>query len=453
MSLVEIQDDGLVVINDPLVSVSGLLEEARLHSKQEQANKKRFNNSSTNSNSGMYLQRLWIENDEIAQEIEQRPWKSLEIVSCQGSKLPWLVGTALKQQSLKKFALRKIASRLESCIGAIRVSGLSHVQELTLEMAFSERSGQSLASALDTMTSTRCCSLVDLKLERCSFIIPSALSAFAEGLKYNTSLKSLSLIKCKLRDDDFQALFPCLPSTLENLDLTGNYCRHQFRGLLHSEVQCINLTNQHPGEFGASLEFSQIGSDLSSNKTLRSLDLSFNMLTIADIEGLVDALALAGSHSCIESLNLMSNHLDDNAIQYMGSKLPEMLSLRRLDISSNRFGDEGAVALLRGLRHNVTLCHLEMPRGFEKEDEIRHLLALNWGGRRLLQQRPGREGRKKLSRNSIKQPKVPLGLWPSVFERVNSLSVDNNGISHVNMRVSVMLFLLQEGPIWIGREH
>jgi hypothetical protein len=475
MSLVELLDDGLLLINDPSVSVSGLLEEApcqrhschlsqqnhlynNLTSKSDK-NKNNNNNNNNNNTSGMYLQRIWIENDEIAQKIQQRPWKSLEIVSCQGSEMPHLVATALRQQSLQKFALRKIASRLENCIHAMRISGLKHVLELTLEVALSERSCQSLASALDTTCSP--CSLVDLKLERSSFIIPSALSAFAEGLKYNTSLKSLSLIKCKLRDDDLQVLMPCLPSSLHSLDLTGNFCRNQLAEIiLQSNLPVINLTNQHPGEFGGSLDLSTIGPAIASNTTLQSLDLSFNMLTLDDVRGLVDVLANT-TNVTLETLNLMNNQLDDLAIQYIGSKLPGMYGLKRLDITANRFGDYGAAALLHGLRQNCYLCHLHMPRGFEEDEDIRFLLALNRAGRRLVQQCFDTNNNNNYNNQdhsniptSSKQSRVPLGLWPFIFGRVNMLALDDEvGLSNKNMQASVMFFLLQEGPIWIGREQ
>jgi hypothetical protein len=456
MSLVEFVGDRLHLINDPSVSVSGLLEEVQCHPSPENhqdLTSNRHNNN--NSTSGMFLQRIWIENDELAQEIQQRPWKSLEIVSCQGSELPHLVATALRQRSLQKFALRKIASRLENCIQAMRISGLRYVKEMTMEVAFSERSCQSLASALDTTCSP--CSLVDLKLERCSFIIPSALSAFAEGLKHNTSLKSLSLIKCKLRDDDLQVLMPCFPSSLQSLDLTGNYCRYQLIDIIRqSKVQSLNLTNQHPGELGGSLDLSQVGPAMAYKTTLQSLDLSFNMLTLDDVRGLIDALATA-THLTLESLNLMNNQLDDVAIQYIGTRLPGMQGLKQMNISANRFGDNGAATLLRGLRHNYSLCHLHIPRGFEEDEDIRFLLALNRAGRRLVQRYDtnNHEGSEpSMLPSATKQYPVPVGLWPWVFERVNRLPLDDEvGQSSKDMAASVIFFLLQEGPILIGCER
>jgi hypothetical protein len=133
-----------------------------------------------------------------------------------------------------------------------------------------------------------------------------------------------------------------------------------------------------------------------------------------------------------------------------------MYGLQRINISANRFGDYGAAALLQGLRHNCVLCHMHMPRGFEEDDDIRLLLALNRGGRQLLQryENKGNVG-DELTRfpEPTKQSLVPLGLWPSVFERVNRLPLDDEvGLSKQNMQASVMFFLLQEGPIWIGRE-
>ncbi|KAL3939787.1 MAG: hypothetical protein SGARI_001241 [Bacillariaceae sp.] len=402
----------------------------------------------------MYLQRLWIEDDEISRELEQSPWTMVEIVSCQGSKMGNLVETALRQKSVKKFVLRKIASRLEVCIRAIQLSGFQFLTELTLEVALSERASRYLASALDSgnaMGDSSTCSILHLKLERCSFLIPAALTVFARGLKYNSSLKSLSLTRCKLRDDDLQVLIPNLPSSLQSLDLTDNFCRIQLSPLIAaaSKLQSLNLTNQHPGEFGGSLDLWEVGRDLSINHALTNLDLSFNMLALTDIHGLIDALE---SNVTLHTLNLKSNQLDDAAIQYIGERLPDMKGLRRLNITANRFGDHGADALYMGLKQNCIMTHLELPRGFAAEDDINYMLTLNLGGRRLLKfpttttTTSGSSADEPPCENT---PQIPLGVWPMVFQRVNHLDLDEMSDA---TRASVIFFLLQEGPILIGQE-
>ena len=421
----------MLVINDPSVSVRHLIEGAR------------FGGDESRDCGGMYLQRVWVEDDEISQEIEKEPWTSLEIVSCQGSRLGNLAEIALRQKRMQKFALRKMASRLEDCMRAVRFQGFKYLTELTLEVNLSERSCQYLASALDSKSSTSSmCSIQRLYLERCSFLIPAALVAFARGLKYNSTVETLALTRCKLRDDDLQVLIPNLPFSLRHLDLTDNFCRTQLMSLMTAtnlNLQSLNMTNQHPGEFGGSLELSQLRSDVFVNATLTDLDLSFNMLSLNDIRGLIDALE---SNVTLRGLNLMSNQLDDAAIQYIGEKLPSMKGLRCLNITANRFGDLGANALYKGLKHNYILTQLRLPRGFAAEEEIQYLLALNQGGRRLLRQSNASGGQHKRS-------PVLLALWPLVLERVNALNQE--GISETT-KASIVFFLLHQGDCLIGRE-
>jgi hypothetical protein len=141
----------------------------------------------------------------------------------------------------------------------------------------------------------------------------------------------------------------------------------------------------------------------------------------------------------------MNNYLDDTAIQYIGSHLPKIEGLEHLNITANRFGDYGACALLDGLKQNVYLTRIEMPRGFAAEDEILYLLALNQGGRRLLERNAD---------NAVgvvqasTRPGLPPGAWSLVFERINRLPHDD-GFSQ-SLRASVVYFLLQHGPalIW-----
>jgi hypothetical protein len=417
----------LLVINDPSVSVKHLIEEA-----------KSSNSTSDNPYVGMCLQRLWVEDDEISQELEKLEWNSMEIVSCQGSRLGNLVETALRQKSIQKFALRKIASRLEDCTRAVRSSGFRFLTEMTLEVALSERSCQYLALALDsTSNASSTCSIRHLKMERCSFLIPAALSAFARGLNHNSTLEALAFTRCKLRDDDLQVLIPNLPSSLQSLDLTDNYCRTQllpFITAANPNIQSLNLTNQHPGEFGGSLDLSQLRQDMSVNTTLNHLDLSFNMLSLNDIRGLIDAL---GTNASLRTLNLKSNQLNDMALEYIGERLPLMKGLRYLNVTANRFGDHGADAMCEGLKQNYSLTHLQLPRGFAAEEDIHYLLALNQGGRRLLH------------RNKVR-PLVPVGLWPLVLQRINGLETENLSGA---MKASVVFFLLQEGPALVGRER
>mmetsp|Transcript_3997 Transcript_3997/g.9814 ORF Transcript_3997/g.9814 Transcript_3997/m.9814 type:complete len:457 (-) Transcript_3997:2106-3476(-) len=301
-----------------------------------------------------------------------------------------------------------------------------------------------------------------------------------EGLKENREISSLSMVKCDLRDKDFKLLLQNLPPSVETLDLSENYCRSDGMAALSSillnsvgnddtpSLKRLNLTNQHPGELGGeTLDLSLFGLSLPSNNTLVDLDLSFNMLTLHDIQNLVGGLQ---HNSTLKKMNLMSNRLDDSTIGYIGKHLPR-LQLRSLNLSANKFSDTGADSLLKGLEKNYALWDLSIPHGFAASDCIDFFLAANRGGRVLishcspLKEPKNYEQKKKINaafsgsskigdgdgdgEDDVKneeiekgddQPALPLGIWPLVLKRACILK----GFSPT-MRLSVVFHLLTQG--------
>jgi Ran GTPase-activating protein (RanGAP) involved in mRNA processing and transport len=398
----------------------------------------------------LYITKVRIDNDDFARTIDEEitnipgvntpRWKRLEIVSCRGSRIPQLLATALEQKSIEHFTIRKIVSRVEDCIQAMCSNGIRYLKELVLELTLSDRSCRCLASAMKSSTT-----LTTLRFEQCSFSSlntgRTSLDVLADGLKSNTSISTLSFTKCQLRDEDLRLLISKLPSSIKKLELVDNYCRSEGMAALtalllrncHGDraLESLNLTNQHPGEYGGSLYLSPFGLALASNGILKDLDLSFNMLTIENIRDLVDAL---GKNCSLQKLNLMSNQLDDQAVDYIGRNLPQMKGLKYLNITANRFGENGADSLQRGLKGNVSLEQLLMPLGFAASEDIDYLLALNQGGRRLLH-------------IEASTATVPLGLWPFVFQRING----RQSMMYKELKPSVVFFLLK-GKVMFGCE-
>jgi hypothetical protein len=388
---------------------------------------------------GIHLQGVFIDDDEILKSICIPPnkWEEFELLACHGSRIPQLVASVLRNKnSLKRFAFRPRSTSLveDHSFQALTAEGFQFLQELRLEVNVSEESSTFLAKALMAENG---CSLTQLFMQNSSFENAQAVLSFAKGLKGNRSITSLDLSYCQLRDDDLKLILPNLPPTLEVLDLVANYCRSDGMAALVAlllkedrNLVSLNLTNQHPGEFGGSLDLSLLGLAIVSNTTLRHLDVSFNLLSTNDIRCLVAALS---KNTSLETINLMSNQLDDHSMQLIGKYLPRMRGLQKLSIAANRFGEDGANGLLQGLLTNVYLTQLSMPRGFAASDQIDYFLALNQGGRRLLL-----EGKKH-------EANVPSGLWSLIFERVNTLYH-----SQLSIQASVLFHLLQ-GPVLFGR--
>ena len=237
-------------------------------------------------------------------------------------------------------------------------------------------------------------------------------------------------------DEELAALLLHLPHAVTTLKLGNNYCRSKGAAILANllrdterKLHSIDLSLQHTGELGGTLDLSVLGSALGRNFSLRHLDLSFNMLSCKDIKCLIDAIS---TNNTLYTLNLCKTGLDDALVQEIGENLPKMKSLQCLNILANRFGDSGADALLRGLQSHVRLRKLDMPRGFLASNQIDYILAINTGGRHLLMNCVTGGS------DSESHPACPVGLWPFIFEHVNYRIADSN------IRASAIFFLLQD---------
>jgi hypothetical protein len=241
---------------------------------------------------------------------------------------------------------------------------------------------------------------------------------------------------CKLCDERLMLALSCLPQSVITLKLGNNFCRSQGAAALANllmdptrVLHTIDLSLQHTGESGGSLDLNRLSLALVENISLRHLDLSFNILATDDIQCLVAALS---TNNTLLSLNLCKTGLNDAMVQQIGDNLPNMKSLHSLNLLANRFGDSGADALFRGLKSHFVLCKLDIPRGFLASEQMDYLLALNIGGRRLLTTNNNNSSDGKLS------PACPIGLWPFIMERVTRRVADGN------LQASVLFYLLQE---------
>jgi hypothetical protein len=147
------------------------------------------------------------------------------------------------------------------------------------------------------------------------------------------------------------------------------------------------------------LDLSLLESSLGHNKTLQTLSLSYNTLTEDDMVSIANALK---QNSTIHRLYLRCCSISDSGIQIFAAALPEMKGIKFLDLVGNPFGQDGAKAFLAGLKGNVHLNGVQLPAKYDNANDIEYYLALNRGGRCLL------EG-----------ANVPVALWPHVLERSN----------------------------------
>ena len=206
---------------------------------------------------------------------------------------------------------------------------------------------------------------------------------------------------------------------------------------------------------------------LSVNRSLRVLHLASNDLQDDDMLPLCTAI----SQSRLSMLDLKSNQITSRGTQILAEHLPSQLE--RLWLLGNPTGLTGAQALCKALeRRHVNLIDLRIPvyEGFmlvaelQAMDEACHYyLILNKGGRRIVMDEENAkdddddddDGSTNVEPRHKRQrlPKIPLGLWPLVLERVNRIElVIPWGRTQLYQkpetnRAQVLYYLLQNSPL------
>ena len=241
----------------------------------------------------------------------------------------------------------------EDCVEFFRAlnnSGLKvsklNVQDLTAETA--EHFAVGLAESQSVQA---------LKLKHCNFTSAGAVSIF-RSLEHNTSLEELDLSENRgLAEGDSEAVGCAIERmlnvnrTLKVLNLSG--CRIDTKISTHVEliigVDIVSINDI------TSVGWVHVFKALSNNTSLKKLDISHNK------PGMKGSVALAEMLSCNKSLtelNLRLCDIPDAGLREIARGLLQNTSLKKLDISYNKPGMEGSVALAEMLSCNKSLTEL-----------------------------------------------------------------------------------------------
>ncbi|XP_072466353.1 NACHT, LRR and PYD domains-containing protein 13-like isoform X2 [Notamacropus eugenii] len=171
--------------------------------------------------------------------------------------------------------------------------------------------------------------------------------------KQDCKLQTLSLMECHLNHTCSQNLFSALSSneSLKELDLRRN-------ALVEGEIKlmCKALENQN-----CKLE-------TLSNKSLKDLDLSGNSLEESGIKLLCQAL---GNPNCkLGTLRLSRCALTTACLQELLPVICSSENLKTLDLSFNLFGDEGMKLMCEALEKQdckLQTLFFSQPAGFSEE--------------------------------------------------------------------------------------
>ena len=305
---------------------------------------------------------------------------------------------------------------------------------------------------------SKSCSLERLDLSFCEIESQFPLDydltitrSIAQGIARNQSLLVLNLSGCELDDHHICGLvrYGLLHHPrIHTLTLSRNNCADTgldaLSTLLHCNVQdgdndssnnaptkslcpleVLDLSNQHfERDDDSKLCLTDaFGLSLTSNRTLTSLNLSFNKLVDSDVFYLANAL----SHNrTLQILDLRSNRIGDAGVVALSSTLngkddsdtpnnnilgASSCGLVKLFLFGNPFGEVGAEALYKAIQCNTTVVTLNLHYNSCFYDAIQYYACLNLAGRKLLQHRDA----------------VPPGLWSHVLSRAGRVSRVSRG--------------------------
>jgi Ran GTPase-activating protein (RanGAP) involved in mRNA processing and transport len=118
----------------------------------------------------------------------------------------------------------------------------------------------------------------------------------------------------------------------------------------------VGAQDLDPGTIGPK-DTIQLAEELTTNTTLKHLDLKLSKIGNDGAVALADALV---TNKTLKKLDLRSNGIDDLGMEALGRALAWNHSLEKLDVSWNKFGVDGLAAFAAGLKVNKWLKELSL---------------------------------------------------------------------------------------------
>ena len=246
--------------------------------------------------------------------------------------------------------------------------------------------------------------LTDLSFANLGFG-PEPAKAIGAALGRNTTLTRLSIRHVRLGTDGAVEIFRglhCTGSRLRHLILNHTSidpaCGAHVRAALLAPTALteLDLADNKLGPVGCEA----VAEGLARNRSLEVLRLPNNVIEEAGVKAVADALITAGAASALRVLDLSKNPMGSQGGVFMGRALainPPLKRLRMEGVGSlpwelwtpdNKWrppfryeiGDEGAIALVEGLRTNTNLIFLGL-RGASitllNSAELAHAMVIN----------------------------------------------------------------------------
>lgn len=148
-----------------------------------------------------------------------------------------------------------------------------------------------------------------------------------------------------------------------------NICRSL--ALNDNDLTVLDLAGLNLGNAGASA----IGCSLHSNYHLKSLSISYNLISSGGAVRLLDS-----GVPNLEILDMRHNSIGNEGAHTLADILPAHTKLKRLSIRDNYIGSSGGTAIADAVCENISLEHLDLGTnalGIEGASAVRRLLETN----------------------------------------------------------------------------
>jgi hypothetical protein len=337
---------------------------------------------------------------------DYRIWNSIKLLSCTGH-VDAVVSTLFHYECVQSLVLSG-AQTSQAALQAVdrgltRNQSIKTIRLLGVHWAEEGTSFKGL---------TQNHSLLELDLSR-SHLAKGAVKALTASLAENRGLETIKFEQCFLNDDDMAEITDSLydhPS-IRHLDFSQNSAHSRaleaIADLLASDesaLTSLNLSSQILGE-QEELDFASLAKAvvaLHSNTSLRKLDISGNKYSDSAVEALAVCLSV---NSSLQTLEVNDSHISEHGIRILANNLPKFKGLKVLNIAENDFGEEAAESLVKGLKHNRILESIGPIEHCSHSHIIEHFLDLNMAGRRAMQN------------------DIPLALWPLLLARASDMDM------------------------------
>ncbi|KAA0711831.1 Protein NLRC3 [Triplophysa tibetana] len=257
---------------------------------------------------------------EIQKHLSEGSLSSSDLSPAQWSALAFVLLTS--DEELMKFELQKL-KKSDECLIRLLAVVKSSKQALLNDCNLTDKSCLALAEVLSSDNSLEELNMSNNNLQ------DSGVKLLCAGLKnIKCELKKLSLSECSIGEEGYKCLYSAVRSNPEShlieLDLRGN----------------------DPGETGVKLIYQLIQDHKCQLNTVRLRDCG---LTEESCSALASVLS---SNISVKELDMSNNHLQDSGVKRLSDGLKNNCKLHKLNVSECSIGEEGYKCLCSAVRSN-----------------------------------------------------------------------------------------------------